>query len=221
MASQAKSDLNKFIVTADSLSHFEATLNFPGAPTPTLSASKIRREHVSSLWQKVNDAYDTCSECIVAAGDSAADTKSILKAKYNETYSIYERFAAQILEQIQQGSTKSSQPPASSPQDYISFGCQLPPIDTEIFLGDYLRWPTFRDLFTAIYIDNPSLTPVEKLYHLNAKTSGEAHSIVSKSPLTNDGFRSAWTNITERFENKRFQVNSHLKTLFNVQSMAQ
>ncbi|KAH8366870.1 hypothetical protein KR084_011913, partial [Drosophila pseudotakahashii] len=221
MASLAKSALNKFIATADTLSHFEATLNVPGASTPTLSACKIRREHVSSLWQKVKEAYDTCSECIVAAGESAADAKSILKAKYNETYSIYERFAAQILEQIQQGFPKSSQPPASSPQDYISFGCQLPPIDTEIFSGDYLRWPTFRDLFTAIYIDNPSLTPVEKLYHLNAKTSGEAHSIVSKSPLTNDGFRSAWTNLTERFENKRFQVNSHLKTLFNVQSMAQ
>jgi len=83
------------------------------------------------------------------------------------------------------------------------------------------RWPTFRDLFTAIYIVNPSLTPVEKLFHLNSKTSGEAHSIVSRFPLTNDGFRSAWNNLTERFENKRLQVNRHLKTLFNVQSIAQ
>jgi len=65
----------------------------------------------------------------------------------------------------------------------------------------------FRDLFTAIYIENPSLTLVEKLFHLNSKTSGEAHSIVSGSPLTNDGFRSAWNNLTERFENKRLQVS--------------
>jgi len=36
-----------------------------------------------------------------------------------------------------------------------------------------------------------------------------------------DVFRSAWNNLTERFENKRLQVNSHLKTLFNVQSIAQ
>jgi len=48
-----------------------------------------------------------------------------------------------------------------------------------------------------------------------------AHSIVSRSPLTNDGFRSAWNNLNEHFENKRFQVNSRLKTLFNVQSIAQ
>jgi len=75
--------------------------------------------------------------------------------------------------------------------------------------------------FPAVYIDNPSLTPVEKVFHLNSKTGGEAHSIVSRSPLTNDGFRLAWNNLTERFENKRLQVNSNLKTLFNLQSIAQ
>jgi len=41
----------------------------------------------------------------------------------------------------------------------------VPSIDTEVFSGDYLRWPTFRDLFPAIYIDNPSLTPVECAIH--------------------------------------------------------
>jgi len=88
------------------------------------------------------------------------------------------------------------------PQAYISSGCRLPPCDTEVFAGDYLRWPTFRDLFTAIYINNPRLTPVEKLFHLNAKTSADAHAIVSISPLTNEGFRSAWENLIERFEKK-------------------
>jgi len=112
-------------------------------------------------------------------------------------------------------------PPKVTPsQNSKSHGCWLPAIDTEVFSGDY-RWPTFRDLFTAIYADNPSLTPVEKLFRLNSKTSGEAHSIVSRYPLTNDGLFSAWKNITERFENKRLQMNSHLKSLFNVQRISQ
>jgi len=46
----------------------------------------------------------------------------------------------------------------------------------------------------------------------------DAHTIVSNSPLTNDGFRSAWANLTERFENKRLLVDSQLKILFSVQS---
>jgi len=141
--------------------------------------------------------------------------------KYYQTYSTYEIFAAQLMEQIQKGSSQIPQAPVTPSQNSTSYGCRLPPIDTEVFSGDYLRWPTFRDLFTATYIDNPSLTPVEKLFHLNSKTCGEDHSIVSRSPLTNDGFRSAWNNLTERFENKRLHVNSNLKTLFIVQSIAQ
>jgi len=108
-----------------------------------------------------------------------------------------------------------------SSQIYISSGCRLPPCDTEVFSGDYLRWPTLRHLLTAIYINNPGLTPVEKLFHLNAKTSGDAHTIVSNSPFTNDGFRSAWANLTERFENKQLLVNGQLKIRFNVQSVNQ
>jgi len=72
-----------------------------------------------------------------------------------------------------------------------------------------------------MYISNPRLTQVEKLFHLNAKTSGDAHTIVSNSPLTNDGFRLAWANLTERFENQRLLVNSQLKILFNAQSVNQ
>jgi len=87
-----------------------------------------------------------------------------------------------------------------------------------LFWGYFLRWPTL--IFTAIYIENPSLKSVKKLYYLNSKTSGAAHSIVSPSPLTNDDFRSACKNRTEFFEDKRLRVSTHLKTRFNVQSIA-
>ncbi|XP_070142323.1 uncharacterized protein [Drosophila kikkawai] len=100
-------------------------------------------------------------------------------------------------------------------------GCRLPPVDTEGFAGDYLRWPTFRDLFTAIYIHNSRLTPVEKLFDLLSKTSGDAHAIVSKAPLTNEGFISALQSLTDRFENRRLLVNSQLKILLNIQAVPQ
>jgi len=179
--------------------------------TPTLSACKIRRDHFNSLWQTVKAEYDICSDCIVAAGESTADTKSILKSKYYQTYSTYELFAAQLMEQVQKGSSQIPQAPVTPSQNSTSYGCRLPPIETEVFSSDCLRWPTFRDLFTAISIDNPSLTPVDKLFHLNSKRSGEAYSIALRSPLTNDGFRSAWNNLTERFKNKRLQVK-HFST---------
>jgi len=111
---------------------------------------------------------------------------------------------------------KAPQVQAVPNQTYISSGCRLPPCDNEVFSGDYLQWPTFGDLCTAAYINNPWLTPIVKLFHLNAKTSGQALTIFSNSPFNNEGFRSAWANLTERFENKRLLVNRQLEKLFNV-----
>ncbi|XP_070068063.1 uncharacterized protein [Drosophila takahashii] len=220
VATAAELALNQFIEVSDRLSELEARINIPAAVPPTLSVLNIRRDEIKEVWVRIKKEYDACTACLVAAGESAADMLPVLKAKYGYCYSAYERCGAQIADQIAQ---TPQNPQATStpdtPQTYIPSGCHLPPCDTEVFTGDYLRWPTFRDLFTANYINNPRLTPVEKFFHLNAKTRGDAHNIFANSPLTNDGFRSAWDNLTERFENKRLLVNSQLKILFNVPSV--
>ncbi|XP_075155773.1 uncharacterized protein LOC142229117 [Haematobia irritans] len=64
-----------------------------------------------------------------------------------------------------------------------------------------------------------NLSPVEKLFHLTQKTKGEAHEIVSKSPLTDVGFGTAWSNLCARYEKKRVLVNEQLKTLFNLSAI--
>ncbi|XP_070144167.1 uncharacterized protein [Drosophila kikkawai] len=157
-----------------------------------------------------------CSDLIAQEG--SLEMVSVLQSKYDYCYSVYESCSAEISATIDSATPQAVQPPS---QPIISSGCRLPPCDTEVFDGDYLRWPTFRDLFTAVYVNNPRLTPVEKLFHLLTKTSGEAKAIVSKSPLTNDGFASAWEALQDRFQNKRLLVNSQLKLLFNLSSISQ
>ncbi|XP_075150882.1 uncharacterized protein LOC142224991 [Haematobia irritans] len=92
----------------------------------------------------------------------------------------------------------------------------VPPCDTQIFHGDYVNWPSFRDLFTAIYINNRKLSSVEKLYHLFQKTSGEAREINRNVPLTSEGFDIAWGNLKNQYENKRILINNQLRILFNL-----
>ncbi|XP_043062858.1 uncharacterized protein LOC122319538 [Drosophila yakuba] len=213
--------LAKFISVYDRLSEFEAQINTPESAVPTDTMLSVRRDQVRILWDKIEKEFDICSECLVSAGEAAAGIMPILRAKYSYCYSVYERCVAQLDDKIEQGTSQSIPAANAAPQAYISSGCLLPPCDGEVFAGDYLRWPTFRDLFTAIYINNPRLTLVEMLFRLNAKASGDAHAIVSISPITNEGFRSAWENLIERFENKRLLVNSQLKILFNVQSIPQ
>lgn len=95
----------------------------------------------------------------------------------------------------------------------------LPPCEIAVFNSDYASWPTFRDLFTAVCIQTKRLSNIERLFHLLQKTSGEAHDIVLRSPYTNDGFNTAWANLSARYENKRVLVNLQLKILFNLPSI--
>ncbi|XP_073814290.1 uncharacterized protein [Musca autumnalis] len=115
--------------------------------------------------------------------------------------------------------TSPSQRERFSENNVADHRLRLPPCTTEIFHGDYLSWPSFRDMFTAVYIECKSITPVEKLFYLRQSTQGEALEIVKKSPLTNDGFANAWSNLKDRYENKRILVNSQLKILFNLGSV--
>ncbi|XP_043861816.1 uncharacterized protein LOC122756427 [Drosophila santomea] len=212
----ATAALHKFIAVSDRVSLFEAKINTPDQASPSLHTLQVRLQQVRALWDKVEREYETCSDLMAQEG--SLDTVSILQAKYDYCYSVYESCAAQIGETIDRATPQVAQAPS---QPLISSGCRLPPCDTEVFDGDYLRWPTFRDLFTAIYVNNPRLTPVEKLFHLLTKTSGEAKAIVAKSPLTNYGFASAWEALRDRFQNKRLLVNSQLKLLFNLSSISQ
>ncbi|XP_070142292.1 uncharacterized protein [Drosophila kikkawai] len=208
--------LRKFIAASDRVSIFEAKISTPGQASPSLHLLQVRLQQVRALWDKVETEYDTCSDLIAQEG--CLEMVSVLQNKYDYCYSVYESCSAEISATIDSATPQAVQPPS---QPIISSGCRLPPCDTEVFDGDYLRWPTFRDLFTAVYVNNPRLTPVEKLFHLLTKTSGEAKAIVSKSPLTNDGFASAWEALQDRFQNKRLLVNSQLKLLFNLSSISQ
>ncbi|XP_041450162.1 uncharacterized protein LOC121404571 [Drosophila obscura] len=108
--------------------------------------------------------------------------------------------------------TKAQSAASSARSRFALATGRLTHFDQKLFSGDYQQWPTFRDLFTANYINNARLTPVEKLYHLNQKTSGEAHDIVAQAPLTNDGFDSAWNNLPALKELHR-SVHKCLTTL--------
>ncbi|KAH8388783.1 hypothetical protein KR200_008109, partial [Drosophila serrata] len=213
--------LRKFIATTDRVSRFEAKiqpLDAPETTQPSPSTCKVRRDQIQALWEKVERDYDICSELISASGESNTIGLT-LQSRYEHCFSVYERCSADLQELMEKGAFQSVpiSPNSSVPE---SSGCRLPPVDTETFAGDCLRWPTFRDLFTAVYIHNPRVTQVEKLFHLLSKTTGEAHAIVSKAPLTNEGFVSVWRSPTDRFENRRLlQYDSVIQEYLDLSHM--
>ena len=89
----------------------------------------------------------------------------------------------------------------------------LPKIQLSTFSGDYQEWTSFSDLFTALIINNDSLTNVQRLYYLKSVLKGSAASIVESLALTNANFQIAWNSLQQRFSNKQLIVNTLVKKL--------
>ena len=185
----------------------------------------LQKEEFKSLWEKVKVAF----EHFVTNKPSKDTDNDCEEAKklYKECRLAYITVAAQMGELSQSfvnQSILSSNQSASVPRGFSttmgsrnsSHHMKLPPCTMEVFKGDYKSWPSFRDMFTAVYINCDDLSDVQKLFYLRQFTSDEALEIVKNSPLTNQGFMNAWVNLTDAYENERILVNSQLKILFNL-----
>lgn len=49
----------------------------------------------------------------------------------------------------------------------------LPPCNVDVVEGNFISWSTFRDFFTAAYVNNSRLSDIDKLCCFVRKTSGE------------------------------------------------
>lgn len=220
--------LEKFIRLADSLVEFEASLNDKQVPMSSIHSIETHKDELKSIWGKLKLSYEKCLLDIENEvndeddkdnrkqgdeNDEDEDSSDLatVKNKYRSAYITYCRCNTRLSELVQDLSSPTTESIHST-----QYGFKLPPCEIPVFAGDYTSWPTFRDMFTAVCIRNPRLSPVEKLFHLNQRTQGEANDIVRKVPLTNENFTVAWENLCSRYENKRVLVNLQLKTLFNL-----
>ncbi|XP_075150765.1 uncharacterized protein LOC142224874 [Haematobia irritans] len=212
----------RFANCINDLNDFESTYAVATTTGDIHSLEAIRAE-IETLWKNVKKSYLDCRNHEQTEGERPID-KTQLRTHYSEAMEAYKRVMssvnADILALKEDAAKEESQRESSvthRPFDGdFSPALRLPPCDTDVFKGGYTSWPTFRDLFSAIYIKNSRLSNVEKLFHLTQKTAGEAREIISNVPLTNEGFSLAWKNLTDRYENRRMQVNEQLKILFNL-----
>ncbi|XP_075150561.1 uncharacterized protein LOC142224663 [Haematobia irritans] len=230
--------LDRFIRIADNLVVFEANLNDRSQciPMASVHSIEVHKEELTSIWEKLKYSYELCvadieneargtGEDEKSTGDKGKDDEDegseleMVRNKYTSSYITYCRCSTRLRELLHELSNPTS---GNAPRSDASssFGFKFPPCDIPTFGGDYSSWPTFRDIFEAICIRNPILSSVEKLFHLNQKTKGEANDIVRKVPLTNENFDVAWNNLCSRYENKRVLINIQLKRLFGLSHLS-
>ncbi|XP_075152559.1 uncharacterized protein LOC142226424 [Haematobia irritans] len=214
--------LRKFKKFAALFLEFEMEYNAMSNASHTMFTVELRKEEFKSLWIKVNTSYEKFNvdcECSEEQEREASDLFKQCREAYITCAASMGELSHTFLNRSCLASTALPGSHTANPSGDIRSSdhrLRLPPCTTEIFHGDYLSWPSFRDMFTAVYIDCQSLTPVEKLFYLRQNTQGEALEIVKKSQLTHEGFEVAWNNLKDRYENKRILVNTQLKILFNL-----
>ncbi|XP_075152891.1 uncharacterized protein LOC142226662 [Haematobia irritans] len=210
-----------FIFYSDDLMMFCSRHSEIAPADQTDSVLEVILQDLKERWMNVQNSYK-----LVFANridDVDKEFKKAAQEKYATCTKTFHRCKARILD-YQKTLISPSDPSRTSfnLQDTdTDFSCiKVPPCDTENFQGGYEEWPSFRDMFTAVYINHPKLTPVQKLYHLRLKVKGQAAGIVRKYNLCGDNFFLAWEALRARYENKRILVDNQLRILFNLKSIS-
>lgn len=217
-------NLQQFIISTDGLIQFDAELDDAKISGYSVHSLEVHRDEMKSIWTSIKSVYGKCAEELNRKKESSKDSDSAsadhetLSSRYQSAYSTYVRSMARLSTRIQELSTPISN--TLPQQSLVAYprphSIHLPPCDIAVFKGDYHSWPTFRDHFTALYINNPEFNNITKFFHLNRVTVGEAKDIVERCPPTERGFEEAWEGLKKRFENKRSLIFSQFRILFNL-----
>ncbi|XP_075158159.1 uncharacterized protein LOC142231437 [Haematobia irritans] len=221
----------KFLFDCEHLQNFCTNFEDGEITDQTDAILGVKLEDLEHKWDKLNQSFEKL--VLSPEARDSREFKAAALVNYNVSSEAYYTVRSTILEFL--GSSRLAQnqkvtirrpSPSLNGQNLQNFNgfspqsseiaIKLPPCDTEVFKGGYEEWPSFRDMFTAVYINHPKLTSAQKLYHLRNKTRDSAGAIVKRYPLCDENFDIAWAALRSRYENKRVLVDNQLKTLFNI-----
>lgn len=93
---------------------------------------------------------------------------------------------------------------------------KLPTIDLPSFDGDFTKWRTFEDTFSALIDVYTRLTDVQKLCYLRSALKGEAVGAISALETTEVNYQIALNILKNRFCHHRMIVYSHVNALLDM-----
>ncbi|XP_075157960.1 uncharacterized protein LOC142231228 [Haematobia irritans] len=209
--------MSEFIFDSDNLVTFCA--NFGDIRAEDLSDSRleIALQELDERWAALQKSYKQL--CLSTDPKTEQGILESSREKYSKCTHDFLSCKSKILDAQKALITPSTT--LIENQVSSSIPClKVPPCDTEIFYGSYEEWPSFRDMFSAVYGEHPKLSAVQKLYHLRLKTRGQAALIVKKYRLCGENFSLAWEALRSRYENRRILVDNQLKVLLNLKPIS-
>jgi hypothetical protein len=180
--------------------------------TGTPSELLVRKASLTELRRQFHDLFDEYIE-LLDQDDLSADTTNIIKEfedSYHRTLSIIEGF-------LEHFNTKiiAITHPSSERQSMV----KLPEMKIQPFNGNYETWMSFKETFKSVIIDRTDISPVIKIEYLKNTVTSELRGMVDGVEPNEAGFSSAWSQLCERYDNKRIIIESHVKAILNAKSL--
>lgn len=92
---------------------------------------------------------------------------------------------------------------------------KLTDIELTAFSGNYDEWVSFQDTFVSL-IHSKGISEVHKFHYLRCSFKREAAEILASLEGSAENYSIAWKHLNDGYGNKRFLVNKHVCTLFNL-----
>lgn len=92
---------------------------------------------------------------------------------------------------------------------------KLPEISIPPFTGEISQWTSFMELFSALILNDSSLTSIQKFIYLKSYLRGEPVKLIDTLELTNDNFKIALEILKDRYENKLVILNTYINALLD------
>ena len=195
------------------LTHFENLLKSINEQTDVESLDvEGRLEKHLTFWNEFSQVQDKIDELATTPDDEEENESERLHFE-NRFYAV-SALAKKHLKKASIGSTSSTSQNNTSFLPSSRF--ELPKLQTPTFHGSYDTWRAFYDSFKSMCHDNPSIPDIHKFYYLKACLKGEAAEVIASLETTTENYTVAWELIKKRYDNRRYILESHLKSLFET-----
>ncbi|GFW54078.1 uncharacterized protein TNCV_3828861 [Trichonephila clavipes] len=95
---------------------------------------------------------------------------------------------------------------------------KLPKINIKRFSGNYKDWPSFKDLYVSLVLDNMCLSNIQKFQYLRGLLLSEPVNIINHIPITETAYNDAWEKLLARYDKKKQIIFSLIKTFMEEPS---
>lgn len=175
--------------------------------------------NLEQLWDEFKTGHKSIIGKVTYEDKQDAYFTEDMYEEFEELYVSYKSSLKEALQPYLMTSSTKSPIEAGSGGAHVQHAvreCEvkLPRIQLPTFSGNYVEWQTFYDMFLSLIHNNHNLSAVQKLHYLKSNLSGEPQSLLRNFSTTDSNYDEAWKQLVKRYNNRRYNCNNILKSLF-------